>query len=156
MGEARRRRLAKEHAYANGLPTPRPDSCPSCSSKRLRDVDPTSMDATDRAIFEHHFDAPLQLCLDCGAVWEPFPAEGYVEDPVAAEPCDNCAFRPGSPEQRDPERWRELVTHLKPGADPMGDHRFYCHKHMPIDLTVPGHADPARRGGDHLPQSAGF
>jgi prophage regulatory protein len=39
-------------------------------------------------------------CLSCSAIWEALPSL-YVEDPVCAEPCDNCAFRPGSPEQRD-------------------------------------------------------
>jgi hypothetical protein len=43
------------------------------------------------------------------------------------EPCDNCAFRPGSPEQKDKARWAELMASLKENG------RFYCHKGVPID-----------------------
>lgn len=43
------------------------------------------------------------------------------------KPCDNCAFRPGSVEQRDTEKWRETIASLKAGA------RFYCHKGVPLD-----------------------
>ena len=77
-------------------------------------------------------------CLACQAVWEPFPAL-YARDPVCADPCGNCAFRPGSPEQRDPEQWKELLGKLRPGGEPescgMFSGHFYCHKGVPIDLT---------------------
>lgn len=43
-------------------------------------------------------------------------------------PCDNCAFRKGSPEQRDPEKWQSLRD-----AVGYGTGRFYCHKGVPID-----------------------
>ena len=61
------------------------------------------------ASFPAHFeiDCEWQTCRDCRAVWEAFPPV-YARDPVCAEPCDNCAFRPGSPEQADPERWKRV------------------------------------------------
>ena len=56
-----------------------------------------------------------QACLDCRAVWEPFPPT-YARDPVCAEPCDNCAFRFGSPEQKDTEGWNYLIEILRSGV----------------------------------------
>lgn len=79
-------------------------------------------------------DSDWATCLHCKAVWEPFH-EVYVRDPVCAEPCDNCAFRPGSPEQADPERWRLLIASLKPEQSYTEAGRFYCHKGVPIDMT---------------------
>ncbi|MEJ0046984.1 MAG: hypothetical protein WDN04_13345 [Rhodospirillales bacterium] len=85
-----------------------------------------------------HIDCEVGLCLVCESVWEAFPAL-YVDDPVCAEPCDNCAFRPGSPEQQDKEKWRALIESLDPNNAP--EHhffagRFYCHKNVPIDLKA--------------------
>lgn len=85
MDEARRRRDLREDAYANGRPQPRPDRCPACRSKRIVFV---PADATPSHQIGHG------ACRDCRAIWEALPAL-YVADPVAAEPCDNCAFRPG-------------------------------------------------------------
>ncbi|MGE3279939.1 MAG: hypothetical protein AB7H90_00975 [Alphaproteobacteria bacterium] len=64
-------------------------------------------------------------CQDCGTIWESYP-DNWCEDVVGAEPCDNCAFRPDSPEQRNPEEWRELITKLRSGGE------FRCHKGAPI------------------------
>lgn len=84
---------------------------------------------------EFEVDADWQCCLTCAAVWEAFP-EVYVRDPVCAEPCDNCAFRPGSPEQQDPEKWKGLIASLKPDSSyGYFTGRFYCHKGVPIDMT---------------------
>jgi hypothetical protein len=41
-------------------------------------------------------------------------------------PCDNCAFRPGSPEQADTAKWKELIAKLRAGGT------FHCHKGVPI------------------------
>lgn len=125
MGEARR----KIDADARGLPRPRDDRCPACRSRRIVMM--------ARSEFPSHFeiDCDLQACLDCRACWEAFPAS-CVRDPVCAEPCDNCAFRPGSPEQTDPEKWKALIESLKP--DQSYGHftgRFFCHKGVPIDMT---------------------
>lgn len=99
------------------------------------DIPIDRLETAEFEIMRKYFGVALQLCRACSAVWEAFPAAGYVEDPVCAEPCDNCAFRPGSPEQQDKEGWKTLTANLRPGGDPMGDHRFYCHKHVAIDLT---------------------
>lgn len=127
MGEARRKRLAAINAYAEGLPVPRPTQCPGCGSKRIHvaDVPP------DKVRFMTC--AEIGVCGDCGAAWEPFPAL-YVEDPVCAEPCDNCAFRSGSPEQQDKEKWKALLASLQPHPSGFGfTGRFFCHKNVPID-----------------------
>jgi hypothetical protein len=42
------------------------------------------------------------------------------------EPCDNCAFRPGSPESKDRDGWKALMESLKSGG------KFFCHKGVPI------------------------
>jgi hypothetical protein len=124
MGEARR----KQEIDWAGKPRPRDERCPACGGKRLAMILREQL-----TTFEAKSD--YQCCLDCRALWEPFPAS-YARDPVAAEPCDNCAFRPGSPEQQDPEAWKQLMVSLKPGGDEYGwldSGRFYCHKGVPID-----------------------
>ena len=83
---------------------------------------------------QFEIDCEWQGCLDRRAVWEAFPPV-YVRDPVCAEPCDNCAFRPGSHEQQDPERWKALIESLKPGDEGWFTGRFYCHKGVPIDMS---------------------
>ena len=127
MGEAKRKREARERAYATGQAVPSPTNCPACGSLRTRDV-PENFSSSLR-------DTRYRVCIACASVWEPFPAEGYIEDEVCAEPCDNCAFRPGSPEQADPVRWKELLESLRPDVDGWFQGRFYCHKQVPIDMT---------------------
>lgn len=133
MGEAKRRREARAEAFGWGRPIPAPTRCPACQSSRLHRI-PI---AEQGAILRKYFSCDLETCLDCKAIWEPFPAAGYVEDPVCAAPCDNCAFRPGSPEQQDREGWKALLAKLRPdGAENWyGDARFYCHKGIPIDMA---------------------
>lgn len=125
MGEARR----KLEADACGIARPRDPWCPACRSRQTVDV--------PRSSFPAHFgvDADWQTCRDCKAVWEPFPPV-YARDPVCAEPCDNCAFRPGSPEQADADGWKSLIESLKPEQSyGYFTGRFYCHKGVPIDLS---------------------
>jgi hypothetical protein len=120
MGEAKRKREAATDAYAFGQAVPRPSICPACGGKRIA--------------FSTINDCEYGVCPDCEAVWEAFPPL-YVEDVVCAEPCDNCAFRPGSPEQADPEKWKALIASLKP--DQSYGHftgQFFCHKNVPIDI----------------------
>jgi hypothetical protein len=129
MGEARRKRFAREADYAMGQAVPRPGTCPACGSKQIGHITPGPDQPKEIRNVEHG------VCADCRAIWEAFPPL-YVEDGVCAEPCDNCAFRPGSPEQGDPEKWKALIATLKP--DQSYGHftgRFYCHKHVPIDMT---------------------
>lgn len=73
----------------------------------------------------------LEGCVNCKAFWEPFDPKQLLDAHLPTtssfkEPCDNCAFRPGSPEQSDPARWAELMASLKTNG------RFYCHKGVPI------------------------
>lgn len=98
--------------------------CPKCASRRVATipVPPTEFYATT-----------LEACLNCKSVWEPIdPAQIWdPDDPLCSfrEPCGNCAFRPGSPEQADTAKWRELIASLRNGAS------FHCHKGVPIDPT---------------------
>lgn len=73
----------------------------------------------------------LAACRNCRAIWEPFDmAEIWdPDDPLCTfrEPCSNCAFRPGSPEQAAPAKWRKLIADLRAGA------AFHCHKGVPIE-----------------------
>ena len=107
--------------------TPR---CPVC---RSRDVLRMSVADLPPAV-RQAFGCDLATCRVCRAIWEAFPVE-RVEDPVCADPCDNCAFRPGSPEQADREGWQRLIAQLRPGGDLFSDGRFYCHKNVPVDMT---------------------
>lgn len=126
MGEARR----KADADACGIARPRDHRCPGCGSQRIMDMPTASLRQITDSIT-----CDWQACRDCSAVWEPFPAV-YARDPVCAEPCDNCAFRPGSPEQADTAGWRGLLESLKPDqSHGYFTGRFYCHKGVPIDLS---------------------
>jgi hypothetical protein len=98
--------------------------CPRCNSAELRGPMP-------------HPEKPqgtlYQACADCLAVWEAIPEGEHFkrdgEQLAFREPCDNCAFRPGSPESQDKPQWRDLMTQLKAGGS------FYCHKGVPL-VTV--------------------
>lgn len=128
MGEARR----KIDADAGGFPRPRDNRCPACGSRVIIEI--AQQDMAHRYDFDIGCD--WQGCSSCKAVWEAFPAS-YVRDPVCAEPCDNCAFRPNSPEQQDSETWRAMLEKLKPDpATGWFTERFFCHKGVPIDLTL--------------------
>jgi hypothetical protein len=124
VGEARR----KLEARCDGVPEPRPSRCPACGSRRIRFLQPGEIPGLT---VEHG------ICLSCRALWEAFPPL-YVRDEVCAEPCDNCAFRPGSPEQRDAKKWKALIESLDPTKASEGQPfsgRFYCHKNVPIDMA---------------------
>lgn len=73
----------------------------------------------------------LAVCGGCGVAWEPIPEDQVWDrsDPHCSlrEPCSNCAFRPGSPEQANPEEWKKLIASLRGGAS------FYCHKGVPLE-----------------------
>jgi hypothetical protein len=127
MGQAR----ARLKADASGIPRPRDPWCPACRSRSIAVIKAT--DFPPDIVKDAGIDCDWHTCLDCKAIWEPFPPL-YVRDVVCAEPCDNCAFRPGSPEQRDPERWAELMVSLK-AAGYDGQGWFYCHKGTPIDMS---------------------
>lgn len=85
-----------------------------------------------REISGHFYATAIEVCANCMTAWEPFdPADLLDAGDISSsfrEPCDNCAFRAGSVEQRDGERWAELMDKLK-----QDDGRFYCHKGLPLD-----------------------
>ncbi len=114
MGEAKTRR----QFLAIGQPSRRDlDRCPTCFSFHTVKAPIESNDPETRTTFAG--------CMDCGALWEAFPPD-WSHDAVEAEPCDNCAFRPGSAEIADREGWRDLLAKLKAGSE------FKCHKGAPI------------------------
>lgn len=47
--------------------------------------------------------------------------------------CDNCAYRPDSPERADPWGWAEHRARHVEGGQP-----FYCHKGLPLDFDPAG------------------
>lgn len=110
--------------------------CPKCSSTRTTAVfmPRTNFYATN-----------IVKCVNCKALWEPINEEQLwdEDDDLCSfkEPCDNCAFRPGAPEQQDKKRWRELVDGLKSGA------MFYCHKGVPINPQAKDGFDYPYRDG---------
>lgn len=132
MGEAKRRREARENARTCGNLVPRPATCPGCGSRNIAHIAPSSpgLPGINRLSTREY-----GACLDCRALWEAFPPL-YAEDEVEAEPCDNCAFRPGSPEQQDTEGWKKLIDSLGPREDGFFSGQFYCHKHVPLDMAA--------------------
>lgn len=96
--------------------------CPKCASRKVN----FAMDMARAG-----YGPGLAVCLNCSALWEPFhPAQIWdPDDPVCSfkEPCNNCAFRPGSEEQQDQAEWIALIDSLRRGAG------FYCHKGVPIE-----------------------
>ena len=77
------------------------------------------------------FGPDMASCPNCKTLWEPFDPDEIWDrdDPVCSfrQPCNNCAFRPGSDEQADREKWITLIDSLRQGAG------FYCHKGVPIE-----------------------
>lgn len=117
MGEARRRRLA----LIAGAPLAQDmNRCPSCGSFRtvIEQAPPLAMS---------HTATLMGVCVDCRTLWEAYPPT-WSHDAVEAEPCDNCAFRPGSPESQDREAWKSLLTKLRLGRE------FKCHKGAPLKI----------------------
>lgn len=118
MGEARRRENA---AY-------QPASWPG-GSKRCPRCFGTKVLCTPAPEGTEFYGRVIAICR-CGTAWEPID-ESLIwdrDDHVCsfARPCDDCAFRPGAPEQADKEKWLELIRALKAGGT------FYCHKGVPI------------------------
>lgn len=111
VGEAKRRRL-----YVVD-----PRACPSCHTRS------TVSFRTFPALLMSHIETLYGFCTACEAIWEAIPRgmSWDVCDPTA-EPCDNCAFRPGAPEHKNRPKWGELLAKLKAGGE------FKCHKGAPI------------------------
>lgn len=98
--------------------------CPKCKSGRVV--------VHDTAGFSDlkFYGPQIATCADCRTAWEPVDDSLIWDrtDPHASlsEPCDNCAFRPGSPEQADTAEWKKMIASLRAGS------AFYCHKGVPI------------------------
>lgn len=116
----RQRRAAKTPAS----PKPFPGTatcCPKCFSNKV---------ATADNQVTRFYSRTIAVCGACGAAWEPVPEDLIWDrsDPASSlrDPCDNCAFRPGSHEQSDKDEWKTMIANLREGA------QFYCHKGVPI------------------------
>jgi hypothetical protein len=99
------------------------DQCPKCASRRWVDVDEPSPKGFYARI--------VRVCANCKTLWEPFAVED-LKNPterlsVFKSPCNNCAFRKGSPEQQDEEEWAKTMASLQGGA------MFFCHKGTAIE-----------------------
>lgn len=98
------------------------EKCPKCGSRKVV-WEPEAKIAG--------YGPGLATCPNCKTIWEPFGPEQIwdTSDPHCSfkEPCNNCAFRPGSNEQEDRAEWIRLIGCLKNGA------QFYCHKGVPIE-----------------------
>jgi hypothetical protein len=121
------------------------DQCPRCGSRRW--IDRNTVPAIP-APPDNFYSADLRGCVNCHTIWEPFdPAEllDPKHEPNGAflHPCNNCAFRKGSPEQSDPEGFAKLRSQLGwRGAS------FYCHKGVPVEpLSEDGFAYPKDAAG---------
>lgn len=67
----------------------------------------------------------LGRCHDCGRL-----QDVETRDWPETEPCDDCAFRKGSPEQSDPWQWMKIREIVESGQP------FHCHKGLPYDLKT--------------------
>lgn len=109
-------------------------NCPACGSPRV--VQPH---------IQHSYEQ-YAGCIDCSAIWEPLPPGDHTDSDGSPfpfpEPCDNCAFRPGSPEVEDRTEWQKLLFKLKHGG------RFYCHKGVPLG-GEDGFQYPKKPDGTH-------
>lgn len=115
--------------------------CPKCGCRKVNDIPcPPGLFYGDK----------VQICTNpaCKAMWEPFDPAQLLDDHHLScfkEPCDNCAFRPGSPEQQDTRQWKDMIAALKKGGLSGG---FFCHKGVPIDPDSPdGFAYPRNKEG---------
>lgn len=119
------------------------DQCPKCASRSW----------AEPRVESGFYAIDVRVCHNCKTIWEPFdPAEllDPKREPLGAfrHPCNNCAFRKGSPEQRDPEGFAELRGKLGwLGAS------FYCHKGIPINVeNEDGFDYPRDREGNPVPR----
>jgi len=132
VGEAKRRR---EAAFSDGPWPGGPGRCPTCLSTKVMMTDmPADLEFYGRRV---------AFCK-CGAAWEPIDESQIWDrsDPYCSGgvPCDNCAFRSGSPERQDSGKWNDMMSKLKSGS------QFFCHKGVPIaPKTENGFAYPSDR-----------
>lgn len=114
------------------------DQCPVCGSTRALAIHLNSTSEMKN----------IRSCMECETAWEPYDPSACIDptDPVSAftAPCDNCAFRPHSPEREDAKEWRRLTAYLEIGG------RFYCHKGVPLSKQEgQTHDQPKLPSGEH-------
>ena len=112
------------------------DQCPRCGSSHT-----ASFIVRDAGVHAG--------CLDCNTLWEPFdPAELIdPDDPYSSfrDMCENCAFRPGSPERENKGDWDAMIADLRIRGRP-----FMCHKGTPISFEEgQSHDHPRNPDGSH-------
>lgn len=91
--------------------------CPFCRSQDLRGVE---LDESRELVL---------VCMACASLFEPETRT----DPCAAM-CNNCAWRPGSPERADPWHWSLIIEQTIEAGQP-----FHCHKNLLAQLTERGY-----------------
>jgi hypothetical protein len=112
------------------------DQCPECGSRKWAQGYKEMPPVPGLDLLPKH----VRVCRNpaCACIWEFFDEAELLDEgrrySSFKEPCDNCAFRPGSPEQKDPAKWKELVAglELSDSCQPKG--MFFCHKGVPLDL----------------------
>jgi len=151
MGDAKKRAAAVDA----GTPWPAFKRCPvlKCKSERVMVHEATSPLAMLVArLWENNVSCPIGHCRECGAQWEAWPPETpddmYMDD-VSRPMCDNCAFRGGSREHADPQKWRELMELCElAGRAPLTitNHPrwFCCHKNIPLVIDPLNAAEPIK------------
>jgi len=121
------------------------DQCPRCGSRKSVEVGAMQSQA--------FYSKDARCCDNCKTLWEPFSEDQLLDpkrEPLGAfkHPCNNCAFRKGSPEQSDPEAFARLREQL----GWLGG-SFYCHKGVPIDPNdSDGFAYPRNSEGKPIPR----
>lgn len=78
----------------------------------------------------------LGRCGNCGRL-----QDVETRDWPESTPCDDCAFRKGSPERADPYRWAEIMEIVE------RDQPFHCHKGLPFDPKTGAYEAPDARKG---------
>lgn len=127
------------------------DQCPKCGSRKF---------AQGYQEITPFYSKHLRICRNgaCGAAWEFFEQaqllDEHIQNSSFKEPCENCAFRPGSHEQQDPEKWKELMAKLEIGEDGFPRGQFFCHKGVALDIkrlsaTDSGFDYPTKNGKPH-------
>jgi hypothetical protein len=121
-GAAAREEARELEGALDGATAPGEYTCPMCGS--LETV----------SLVRLHRGTRMSGCFACRALWETIPdGETHRRDGELMpwrKPCDNCAFRAGSPESQNRVKWRELLARLKAGG------QFFCHKGVPIEQAT--------------------
>lgn len=91
-------------------------SCPACGSRNVIYAEGTT---------------EACACADCKQLYVP----EHRADP-AKQMCNDCAWRPGSPERQDEYKWAMIVE----ATIVQQEHPFYCHKGLACEVDLKGSA----------------